>query len=137
MVCDVFVRMDVQWQDVPKWSAVEAAVAVVIGGVNCSAVQRVTRSNRPALECVMGKQTVGYKNITITVASQHATVDAASEVLMAMCSRNNYGMIGELVRLAYCAVSRPLLPFVCVCLCMFVYVCMWLYVYVCVCVWIY
>ena len=93
-------------------------MAVVIGGVNCSAVQRVTRSNRPALECVMGKQTVGYKNITITVASQHATVDAASEVLMAMCSRNNYGMIGELVRLTDGALSTPLLPSVCV----FVYI---------------
>ena len=104
--------------------------AATLAGNRCDRVDRVVQYCRlvdavcscqrwcVTCLCVMGKQTVGYKNITITVASQHATVDAASEVLMAMCSRNNYGMIGELVRLTDGALSTPLLPSVCV----FVYI---------------
>jgi hypothetical protein len=43
--------------DSVRWTAEEAAVGVVVGGVNCTNPQRVTRANRPALECVMGRQT--------------------------------------------------------------------------------
>ncbi len=71
-------------------------MAVVVGGMNCTEVQRVTRVNRPTLECVMGKQRVGFKNMTISVAAQHASIDAATEQLVALCSRNNYGAVDEL-----------------------------------------
>ena len=68
------------------------------GGVECVNAQRVTRANRPALECTMGKQTVGYKNVSIVVAAQNGSLGADGMLLIALCARNNYGQMGELVR---------------------------------------
>jgi hypothetical protein len=88
--------------DTVKWTAQEALVAVVVGGVNCSAVQRVTRTNRPALECAMQRQTVGFKNVSIMVATQFGFMSDETQALIAMCSRNNYGNWSEVVRGGVC-----------------------------------
>ena len=64
--------------------------------------QRVTRANRPALECTMGKQTVGYKNVSIVVAAQNGSLGADGMLLIALCARNNYGQMGELVYVCVC-----------------------------------
>jgi hypothetical protein len=68
------------------------------GGVECANAQRVTRANSPALECTMPRQTVGFKNVTISVAAQNGSLPAESLTLIALCSRNNFGRMEELVR---------------------------------------
>jgi hypothetical protein len=46
----------------------------------------------------MGKQRVGYKNVSIVVAAQNGSMSEDSMQLVALCSRNNYGRLDELVR---------------------------------------
>jgi hypothetical protein len=41
---------------------------------------------------------VGYKNITINVATQEGFLSEESQTLIALCSRNNYGNFSEVVR---------------------------------------
>jgi hypothetical protein len=73
------------------------------GGVVCANTQRVTRANSPALECTMPRQTVGFKNVTISVAAQNGSLPAERLTLIALCSRNNFGRMDELVRADACA----------------------------------
>ena len=56
---------------------------------------------------------VGYKNVSILVATQSGFLNETTETLEAMCTRNNYGRVGELVsggRIGSCRMPRsPLL----------------------------
>jgi hypothetical protein len=79
-----------------SWTAEELAVVVVVSNVSCEGAQRVTRNGRTALECVMGRQLVGEKNVSITVAGQSSTIYEWSQMLVALCATNYYGRTGEL-----------------------------------------
>lgn len=41
---------------------------------------------------------MGFKNVSIVVAAQGAFLNESLQVLEALCSRNNFGRTGELVR---------------------------------------
>lgn len=81
--------------DMEQWTEAQRAVSVRVHGVPCSDGKRVPRLGTSVLQCSMGEHTVGFKNLTITVAGQTGHMPVETQAFYTVCKPGYYGRTGE------------------------------------------
>ena len=81
--------------DMASWSAEQRRVEVWVNGAECVNAERVMQLGQSVLRCDMQPTTVGFKNLTITVAGQTGHLPAAQEAFYTVCKPGAYGQVSE------------------------------------------